>query len=189
MQKIRCRADLGIFLKEKKINGNGIEIGVDNGLFSEVIIRDFGLSKIYLLDAWKKFDDTEYMGIMNSSQEKQDEKYQKVLEKFSCYGEKVKVIRKDSREGFKDFNDGFFDFIYIDANHEYSHVKTDIENWYSKLSVNGVFSGHDYINTTNKNGEYGVKKAVDEFCDKLGIKPFITYEKRYYKSWYFVKPS
>ena len=42
------------------------------------------------------------------------------------------------------FEDGQFDLIYIDANHEYDDVKRDIELYLPKLAKNGLIGGHDY---------------------------------------------
>ena len=45
---------------------------------------------------------------------------------------------------YNKFEDGLFDFIYIDANHEYDEVKKDIELYLPKLASNGIIGGHDY---------------------------------------------
>lgn len=42
------------------------------------------------------------------------------------------------------FEDGYFDFIYIDAAHDYKNVKRDIELCYPKLNDYGIIAGHDY---------------------------------------------
>ncbi len=44
MNKIRHRGNIGDVLKDLNGTGIGIEIGVDTGLFSEIIIKNFGLS-------------------------------------------------------------------------------------------------------------------------------------------------
>ena len=42
------------------------------------------------------------------------------------------------------FADGYFDFIYIDANHTYKEVNRDIVDWLPK--TNYLIGGHDYQN-------------------------------------------
>ena len=56
-----------------------------------------------------------------------------------------------------DFEDASFDFIYIDANHEYEDVKRDIELCLPKLKSDGIIAGHDY----HENWP-GVVKSVNE---------------------------
>ena len=50
------------------------------------------------------------------------------------------------------------DFVFIDADHIYEEIKTDIQNFRTLVNSNGVFSGHDY----RDNNWSGVTKAVDE---------------------------
>lgn len=55
------------------------------------------------------------------------------------------------------FDDKTFNFIYIDANHNYDDVKKDIELCLPKLTEDGIISGHDYHQRWP-----GVIKAVNE---------------------------
>ena len=67
----------------------------------------------------------------------------------------MEKIKKSSIEAAADINE-FFDFIYIDADHEYESVKKDIEAWIPRLRSGGIIAGHDYI------GYRGVHDAVNE---------------------------
>lgn len=49
------------------------------------------------------------------------------------------------------------DFIFIDASHDYSAVRADIQGWLKQLSPGGTMAGHDY-----DGGRPGVVKAVKE---------------------------
>lgn len=55
----------------------------------------------------------------------------------------VTVIKADSVEASKGFPDGYFDVVFIDADHRYNHVKSDITAWIKKVRVGGVLCGHD----------------------------------------------
>lgn len=50
------------------------------------------------------------------------------------------------------------DMVYLDADHGYLPVKTDIEWWWPKIKKGAVLAGHDY-----DSGNPGVIQAVDEF--------------------------
>jgi SAM-dependent methyltransferase len=53
--------------------------------------------------------------------------------------------------------DGWADFVFVDAGHSYSAVKTDLEEWEPKVREGGWFGGHDY-----HPHHPGVIRAVDE---------------------------
>jgi hypothetical protein len=52
-------------------------------------------------------------------------------------------------DAVKDYPDQSLDFVYIDGNHEFSHVAADIAAWVKKVRRGGILAGHDYRRTTN----------------------------------------
>jgi len=199
--QIKVREEFGLLLRKLDINGSGIEIGVAQGEFSEVLLQTSALKKLFLLDSWKEYKG--YEDSNNVSQEEQDRRYFSVLDRMDKYGNRATVIRSDCNDAVKYMGDAPFGFIYIDANHEYESVKKDLEQWYPKLKTGGLFAGHDYMNGKMGDGTvFGVKQAVDEFVERLGnVELFVTTDdtpfvgntdvlmdndKRYF-SWYFRK--
>jgi predicted O-methyltransferase YrrM len=66
-------------------------------------------------------------------------------------------VKGDSARSAEGFPDSYFDFVYIDACHEYEAALADIKAWLPKVKKGGVISGHDY------HLEFaGVIKAVQE---------------------------
>lgn len=57
--------------------------------------------------------------------------------------DRVHMIRCESHQAVKLFKDKDFHMIFIDGDHRYEGVKQDIEDWWSKLKVNGIMAGHD----------------------------------------------
>jgi len=55
-----------------------------------------------------------------------------------------------------------FDFIYIDAAHDYDSIKRDIEAWYPLLEEGGVFCGDDFHYPP-------IIRAVGEFAKKYNL--------------------
>ena len=63
-------------------------------------------------------------------------------------------------EAVREFDDGYFDFIYVDATHSYKDSKADVESWWPKLRVGGVMAGDDYFNGyVDAAGQVGVGRA------------------------------
>lgn len=67
----------------------------------------------------------------------------------------VNPVREESTAAAKLYEDESIDIVFIDASHEYDHIKNDIAAWYPKVKSGGIISGHDY-------GWAGVKRAVHE---------------------------
>jgi hypothetical protein len=58
------------------------------------------------------------------------------------------------------FEDNYFDIIYIDGDHTYEGVKSDLKSSFLKTKNGGFICGHDYISSKFE----GVVRAVNEFC-------------------------
>lgn len=159
-----------------------VEVGVQRGDFSSVLLTS-DLEKIYLIDPWRYLK--EYDDIANLSDQEQENIYQNVLERFKL-NMKVEIIRKMSLEACEHFQDNTLDYVYLDADHSYEAVKSDIESWYKKIKIGGMLSGHDYLDGKIFAGDFGVKSAVDEFVKKNNLELFLTDEAEW-KSWFFIK--
>lgn len=80
------------------------------------------------------------------------------------------IITTPSPQCAADFEDEWFDFVFIDADHTYDAVKADIAAWWPKVRPNGVLAGHDYRSLMDRKGKFGVSQAVNEFVDEKRLK-------------------
>ena len=70
-----------------------------------------------------------------------------------------RAIRRGlSAEVAQTFKDGYFDAVFLDADHTREGVEEDLHAWYPKVKVGGLVAGHDY-----GDGQWGVTEAVDNF--------------------------
>ena len=99
------------------------EIGVLNGGFSEWIIGNLKPDILFLVDPWITYDN--YDDANNSKQEEQDDRYSSVCEKFKDVNE-VKIKRLKSESFLSSFENEFFDLIYIDGDHRFTGVLSDL---------------------------------------------------------------
>jgi glycosyltransferase involved in cell wall biosynthesis len=165
----------------------GAEIGVESGLYSEVLCKANPDLHLYLVDAWKAY--RAYRD--HVTQEKIDGFHQATLDRMKDFN--VTLIRKFSLDALSDIPDGSLDFVYIDANHRYEFVKQDIEGWAKKVRPGGIVSGHDFIRRKHPREINGVVDAVLEYTKDiplliLGRKEVIPGEVRdSTRSWMFIK--
>jgi predicted O-methyltransferase YrrM len=61
------------------------------------------------------------------------------------------------------FPDEHFDFVFIDAAHDYASVVADIRGWLPKVKHGGILAGHDYVKGVDGERTFpGVVQAVEE---------------------------
>jgi hypothetical protein len=85
-----------------------------------------------------------------------------------AYPNILSVLKGDSSTLLRTFPDNTFDMIYVDGDHTYEGVVKDLEVAYQKIKPGGWLMGHDYEMNMKKAKtvyQFGVKKAVDEFCE------------------------
>jgi len=73
------------------------------------------------------------------------------------------VIWKSSIEAARMFVDESLRFVFIDADHNYSGIHTDILAWRGKVRPGGILAGHDY----RVKAWPDVARAVDEQFSKV----------------------
>lgn len=99
----------------------------------------------------------------SSEHDKTIDYYSIALENLKSIKDRVHIIKNDSLSQSKLYPDKYFDIVYIDASHEYEHVKNDILHWLPKVKRGGVICGDDYVRRWE-----GVIRAVNEiFGEKM----------------------
>ena len=183
---LKTRDNFPELLNKLNLKGIGVEVGVQEGCFSEIILSKSKLKRLYSVDPWLEFKSLEYKDIANVSQELQDYRYIKTIMRLNKFGIRSVCLRMFSKEASKLFKEQSLDFVYIDANHSYEGCLEDIKFWWSKVKKGGVLAGHDYLNATNKYGLFRVKKAVNDFARKNNLTVQTTTDD-FPKSWYILK--
>jgi hypothetical protein len=146
-------------------HSTGAEIGVYKGEFSEMLVRTLQPKKLHLIDPWKfevdpDYERSWYGGTVGKNQKSMDDIYDSVVKKFRRNFPAVEIHRNGSAQCSVNFPDGYFDWIYIDGNHQYEFVKQDLELYFAKVKPGGLVSGDDYGNVGW--WDDGVTRAVDE---------------------------
>lgn len=158
------------------------EIGVAEGKFSRKLLEG-GITDLLLVDRWISVSTEKGNG--SEPQKWHDDNLKAVEGLSEEYAGKCRIHRGDSSQIAGYYPDNYFSLIYLDADHSYEGVKKDIEAWYHKVAPGGIISGHDYLNK-----DYGVNKAINEFCKNYGITGIkvIPEDEPRNASFYFIKP-
>jgi predicted O-methyltransferase YrrM len=90
----------------------------------------------------------------------------------------IQVLRMRTNEAAQHIADASVGGVFIDADHSYEAVKSDIENYWTKLKTGGILAGHDYWEH-----DPGVIQAVDERFGEQATKIRKT------RIWYAIKDN
>jgi len=126
----------------------GSYVGDSTGIFAQSALQ------VHCVDPWEngydendpssyKFD----MSIIEAQFDALADEYYNIV-KHKAY----------SVDGAKNFDDQYFDMVYIDGLHTYDGVIDDINAWFDKVKDDGWICGHDYGHKLVP----GVKQAIDE---------------------------
>jgi predicted O-methyltransferase YrrM len=175
-------------LNSRGLLGRGVEVGVNDGWFSEWILRGWRGERLCSVDPWAAEIDRNG-DYANWTQERIDSVYEAVVLRLGAYGERSEILRKTSADAAGDFPDRSLDFVYIDAAHDLGSVREDIAAWYPKVRPGGIIAGHDYHDGPLHGTVYGVKTAVRELCEREGLEPTATLRDAPERTWFVEVPG
>jgi len=150
----------------------GAEVGVKEGRCLSHLLRAFPGLSMYAVDPWE----SQAGGAEDYSEWDFDKIYQEYTSNTQGVRARVIELRKYSTEAAECVADASLDFVFIDAQHDYESVKTDIQAWAPKVRPGGLISGHDYDPDPVRN--YGVIEAVTEIFDEVTTGANFTWCKR-----------
>ena len=165
MEKLKNRLELYDLFESQRRSGYAVEVGVKEGWNAKNILDRYK-GHLILVDIWENRED-----------------FKHAFDLLFEYSSRVSFLQMSSENAAWFLRDYEFDFVYIDAGHEYDEVSQDIDLWLSKPALmNGYLAGHDY------SPEFpGVIKAVDE-CKRwydVKLTDGDIFEGVAYESWYF----
>jgi hypothetical protein len=136
--------------------GIGAEIGVDEGEFSDLILKINQPEKLYLIDSW---------GSERYSVSKKD-KIERIFNLLITQN-KIEIVHNNSINAAHNFQNDYFDWVYIDTDHSYETTLKELYAYAIKIKPQGYICGHDYIKGNLRDAiRYGVIEAITEFCVK-----------------------
>lgn len=182
IRPVKNRIDLCELVREMGFSGEGVELGAGSGWFSHKILQYSRLRRLYSVDPFDKPEESPISFRADPSV------YLDCLRTLLPFGDRSYVLRTLSDEAAKLFDDGAFDFVYIDANHWEPEVRNDVEKWWPKVRRGGILAGHDWCDTYHLD----VKKVVTEFVERERLALHLTdsdqtHEGHVIRSWFVFK--
>lgn len=157
-------------------NGIGAEIGVALGGNARNLYLASMPTEFHLIDCWEvqygEFE-VDHNNLVNHRQRLDIVKA--IFENVAG----VKVHVSYSVPAAKKFDDEYFDWIYVDANHMRTGFLEDVNAWWPKIKVGGIMAGHDYI---MEEPSIQVKDALDEWMAERSLS-FTMMDREHYTSW------
>jgi hypothetical protein len=145
------------------------EVGVWEGGFSHRILEICEPKELHLIDPWLYMPEFSNTGFGKKKNEHlMEERYHKVVERFA-HDSRVKVHRATSEEAMSTFPDGYFDWVYLDGNHNAPFIDQDLALSLKKVKANGIISGDDY-NWMADTLAAPVRTAVEAMMADMGKK-------------------
>jgi hypothetical protein len=167
---INTRHDLTRVIDQLSLK-TGAELGVAGGDFSSHLLSNSSLTQLYSIDKWNDHHDLKQK--------------QAAEEKLFVFGDRSVIIHSTFDEASHRFDKHSLDFIYIDG---YAHTGQEggktLDQWWPKLRLGGVFSGHDYHEKWQK-----TIAIVDRFVLQHGLVLNLTKPDGddIYPSWFTIK--
>ncbi len=149
-----------LYLARKCRGISYVEIGSYIGASSCFIaagIKKSGGGRLYCIDTWQ--NDA-------MSEERARDTFDEFRKNTARYEEFIVALRDTSHEIAKSF-DKKVDFLFIDGNHSYEGVKSDVDDWLPKLNNKAIVILHDI------GWAEGVQRAVKE-----SVRPYVKQEGR-----------
>lgn len=140
---VEKREDLAVLIDELGLK-TGAELGVSSGGFSDYLLSNSKLEKLYSIDAWDGDEQITKSVFKRRARSKLSQCFEEAKNRLGKHGRRSQIIKSTTFDAVDRFADSSLDFIYVDASHRFTGVSLDLINWFPKLKKGGLFSGHDY---------------------------------------------
>ena len=172
----------------------GVEVGVQKGRNALVTLRRWPSCKMYkLIDMWADAEGV-YNDTANVGEKKQLQYMRTAQHHLKSWTQRnvTEFYRMKSTDAARTLKDGAFDYIYIDARHDYCGVMEDMLAYWPKVRPGGLLAGHDFVDAAwvvaqkwgarqnwglcadGSKQPRAVKGAVEDFARERGLAITIT---------------
>ena len=139
----RQRAELGAICERENFI-RGAELGVLHGTFSKETLESWpSCQKYVLVDLWAP--QKNYQDLANADMNVQNDRMRSAVANTQAFQHKIEICRNFTTVCATRYTDSYFDYVYVDARHDYQGVSEDLNAWWPKVKRNGMLCGHDFV--------------------------------------------
>ena len=185
MTEVRSRKDFPKLIDELSLKV-GVELGVNEGGYSDFLLNESKLEKLHSIDAWN-LDSSETMAApFKAWTVKQARSAEEIAkEVLGKHGSRSAVVKANSFDAADQFEDNSVDFIFFDAGHRFSGFALDMIKWWPKVRMGGVIAGHDYW----RRYRYEVMEVANAFLFEHRLLMHLTWDDKNHKGGDYAPPS
>ncbi len=127
----------------------GVEIGVHHAETTLFLMKNEKVGHLYAIDPYVD----------------RDKRYRTVMEQLEPYTN-CTLVRKTSHNA-SDIVPDYLDFVFIDGDHSYEAVLTDLCDWVPKIRPGGLLLGHDWRQSREHAGV--IKAGIEYFQENNSL--------------------
>ena len=91
---LRSRHEFPLWLNLLNLRGQGVEIGVQRGTYSTVLLSTWAGQHLTCIDPWRSFDPASYHDTANVEQSRQDANFETTRQRLAPFGTRASQLRQ-----------------------------------------------------------------------------------------------
>jgi hypothetical protein len=202
----KTRKDLPAFLNCLGLVNEGVEVGVQAGVHAAAFLKIWDGRRLNLVDMWDSRVESDASSAV--TREKMSAQFYvdianingsaiRDLHRSNCEARlaadisrgRARIVKSESTTAAAKVKDGSLDFVYLDARHDFMGVVADIQAWWPKVKIGGVFAGHDFVDGEFPEGDFFWLSAIREVLPGLEGRTHRTAEQNQYPSFFLLKTA
>lgn len=148
--------------------GKVAEIGVWRADFSKVLVSTLKPRQFFAFDVFTCHDLEEWNGLTGLQLFDGLTHRQYYEREMAPHLDVTTMVEGISQETLRNYTDGSFDLVYVDAAHDYDAVKADSELAVEMTAKSGFLVFNDYIMFDHNNYAYGIVPVVNDLVVNRG---------------------
>ena len=140
----------------------GVEVGSWRGKNAATLLARMPRLKLYMVDLWGTAPE-----VADDYTRQGEEQMAEALEETAFADRRRVVVRCASPAAAKQVTEPL-DFVFVDGDHRYESCLADLRAWWPLVKPGGWMMGHDIDHTGEIATGWGVRQAVEQFCEEVG---------------------